>query len=262
MFFGTAPPWSCPLLLIERTYKDLGAGWQIFNFSIPFKVFCFVDLSSFCDRCLIRVHLRLERFHNEFVHHKLFLEWQHRYRDFRHALGRKYLPRYQLLHLFLAQSEAYLLNRIFADVFVFVLLVGLFDKTVDVEVTVFYDQLLFKCLNLLLPHLSKFFVHVFARDEDRLKELWIWECLSTGDLALEIRLAVICWVVDRILKFFLLVLHRLCVRDFHIIDGWLSGLLRVLIPVLSLHDLVKAVFSLPLLFVLRFFLHDKLCLID
>lgn len=68
---------------------------------------------------------------------------------------------------------------------------GLLNSSVDREVFVCNDHLFLKVIDLLLLHLSHFFHHVIARDEDSFEVGWVRKILNVLNFALKIDFPVI-----------------------------------------------------------------------
>lgn len=144
-------------------------------------------------------------------------------------------------------AEADLLHRILSYILVLIELRRfLFLQSVHIEMLIVHNDFLIEIINLFLLLLRLLFDHIVARDEDRLEVVRMRESVTDYlYFGLEVRFAV---VSRHVLEAFQL-LFRLrsldMVRNRQLMHGELVRALRVLIPILSLHDIVEAGFGLP-----------------
>ena len=192
----------------------------------------------------------------------LFLE--HRDREVLHEFGRVNLPLHHLRDALSSVTEANLLDSVFPNVFVLVELGDLlFLHGVDVEVLVFDHDLLVEVIYLLLLLLSLLFDHVVAGDENSLEVIGVRECIPDHfDFGLEIRLAVILRNVLKSLHLFFSLCSLNMVWNSKLVDGELIWFFGVFIPVLPLHDIIKACLGLPSSFIILFFLECNFVFVD
>ena len=136
-------------------------------------------------------------------------------------------------------------------------------ERVDSEMSILDDDLLVELINLALLLLLQLLDHVVARDEHRLE---VVRCRERGtlllDLALEVGLAVLTRYILEALELLLGLESLLVVRDQQVFASGRVRLLRVLVPVLSLHDIVEALGGFPSCLVGFLLAHSDLVLID
>ena len=133
---------------------------------------------------------------------------------------------------------------------------------VHLEVLIGNNHLLVELVDFLLAHLSELLDHVVARDEHGVKILFFRESRSLGFyFRLEVRLPIFsgnkCESLHSLFGFQGLNV----VRNLQIVDCRLIGSLGMLIPVLSFHDIIKSILSLPSSFIFLFGLHLNLILV-
>ena len=140
----------------------------------------------------------------------------------------------------------------------------IFLKGVDFEVLIGHDHLLVEVIDLFLAHLSLFFHHVVSRDEDGIEILLLREGGSLSlHFGLKVWLAVFSWDKSVALKLGLGFKGLNVMWNLQVVNGGLIRSLGMLVPVLSLHHIVKTTFSFPgFLIVLFCFLFNLIFIYD
>lgn len=172
------------------------------------------------------------------------------------------MPLCKLLEPLLAESETNFLDLVLPDIQGLVQLGDLLLlASVDIKVLAIDNDLLVEVVDFLLLHLLHLFHHVVARDEHGLEVIGVGEELIFIFVFAWIRLfslGVSLKALEKPLGFF----HLLEVRVLEALDCGRVGSLRVLVPVLSLHDVVESTLGLPAALVLLFRILLDLIFVD
>lgn len=152
----------------------------------------------------------------------------------------------------------------FSNVLVFVSLSYFnFFSGVNLEMGVGYYDFFVEVIDLFLLKLGKLFDHVITRDKHCVEIFTIRESGPLSlDFGLEVRLSVLSWNILEAFKFQFSFQSLLVVRDRQAFDSSLVGSLWVLVPILSLHNIVEPTLSLPSTLIFLFGFLSDLILID
>jgi hypothetical protein len=111
---------------------------------------------------------------------------------------------------------------------------------------IFNHNFFVEIVNLFLLLLSKFFNHVLSGDEDCFEVVRVRECVANYFyFRFEVRLAVVCRHVLETFQLFFGFSSLLVVRNRQLMHGEIIWTLWMLVPILSLHDIVKTGLGLP-----------------
>ena len=159
--------------------------------------------------------------------------------------------------LVVAETNFYYITL--SHVFVFVCLGNLLLFTgVHLEMVVGHNNFLVPVVDLLLLLLSFFFHHIVAWDKNSIEISSLGESSSLGfHFSLEFRLSILPRDILESLKFHFGFPSLLVVRDPQILDSSLIRSLWMLVPVLTLHHVIKPTLGFPstLIFFLCFLSH-------
>jgi hypothetical protein len=140
----------------------------------------------------------------------------------------------------------------FSHVLVFVKLshFSLFSG-VNLEVLRCNYNLFVEVIDFFLFLLSKFFHHIVTRDENGVKVFFIWEgWFLWFDFRLEIRFTVGSWYELEPFHVHFSGEGLLMMRNSQILNGSKIWFFRMLIPIFSFHDIIKATLCFPTSFVI------------
>ena len=190
--------------------------------------------------------------------------FEHRHGRVLNCFRRVYLSLHHCGDSSLRVAEADFLYWVLSDILIFIKLRRfLLFESVYVEMLIVNDNLLVEIVNLFLLLLSQFFHHVVAGDEDSLEIVWVRERVANYlYFGLEVGFAVVGGHVLETFQFFFGFGSLLMVRNRQLVHREIVGSLRVLVPILSLHDVVKAGFGLPSCLVVLFLFEGNLVFVD
>lgn len=161
-------------------------------------------------------------------------------------------------------TEANFLYWVLSDVLIFIKLCSfLLFESVHIEMLIVNDNLLVEIVNLFLLLLGQFFDHVVARDKDSLEIVWVREGVANYlYFGFEVSFAVVPRHVLETLKLLFGFGSLFVVRNRQLVHREIVGSLRMLIPILSLHDVVETGFGLPSCLVVLFLFEGYFVFVD